>query len=239
MIFAIVNQSTAPELAAGSTVVAMASDLQDAYDQAFAPAWGVLPVDVRVAAASDLGVPAPGVEPIRVLRILDVIDGSDGMLADHYVDDAGRPTMELSVTACRRVPGNILDVISEAASHELFECARNPSCRLYLDATPVITGKKPAAEVCDPVQGSPWKQGKTTIANFVLPAWEEPNDKVGPFDYVSAQRGQRILSSAFECYPSGYLAFDDGSQHFGDKVTDERRAQLEASARIMPALWST
>lgn len=224
-IYCIVDESTAPELKSSlvphtdNPLVTMKRDIQIAFDTDFAPLCGVLPVDIRVCALSD----AP--ENARIMHIVDSIDDAPGALAYHTVDDHGRPTLRLGVNQIRAVGGSLLDNVSETLSHEIFETQRNPFVNRYLDGP--WQGKKVADEACDPVQGSGYRHGQTLISNFTLPAWGDIGDVDGPWDF------QKVLIGPFECAPTGYLAFDDGSQAFGASMHPLRKTHAENYARTV------
>jgi hypothetical protein len=182
---------------------------------------GVLPVDIVVAqAAADLPPNA------RVLHIVDTLDDPDA-LAYHTTDGAGRPVLRLGVVVCRAEAAAtstpLLDVISDAMMHEVFETARNPFVNRFL-AGP-WAGKKVADEACDPLQGSGYRVGKTWIPNFTLPAWGDAADAEGPYDFVSTLGGPHVLVVPFGCLTTGYLAFDDGTQAQGAEMTPRARAR--------------
>lgn len=227
--YVIVDESSAPEIK-GAAIVTMQSDIQNAYDTDFAPSHGVLPVEIFCRHATEV---QPG---DRVLHIVDSIEGdAPGALAYHTVDAQGNPVLRLGVNEHRGLGGNLLDLLSESLSHEIFETAKNPYVNDYSDHQGLVAGHPDVAkEVCDPVQGTPYRCGSTSIANFVLPAWFDAEDSDGPFDFVSSCKGEQILSKPFDCYASGYLAFRDGSQVFGDKMTDAHKAQA-AFARVAHA----
>jgi len=211
--YVVVDESSAPELKGGA-LVTMSADIQDAYDEDFAPAHGVLPVEIYVRHPSEV---QPGE---RVLHIVDSIPDAPGALAYHTVDERGNPVLRLGIEENRAQGGALLDVLSESISHEIFETAKNPFVNRYLDCG---LDKKVADEVCDPAQGSPYRRGTTAIANFTLPAWSDAEDAEGPYDFVTSQHGRTVLTKPFDCAPTGYLAFDDGTQSFGDKVSDLRK----------------
>jgi hypothetical protein len=214
--YSIINQSTAPELTP-AVLVQMAADIQAGYDSVFAPACGVLPVTILVG---DTDVAD------RVMTIVDELDQA-GALAYHTVDAKGRPVLMLGANANRSEGGVFLDVISESLSHEVFETEGNPYVNRYLDHGGAIAGKPDVAdEWCDPVQGSGWRQGSTWISNFVLPAWGDVTDTDGPWDHAG------MLTGPFGCAPTGYLAFRDGSQHFGAAMTDARKVQVGLFSRV-------
>ena len=208
--YALVNASTAPELTP-TWMAQTALDAQTAYDTVFAPACGTLPVDIRVGCTEATD---------RVVQFVDVLDDPQA-LAYHSVDAQGRPTLFVGVNATRAEGGDFLAALTEAFTHEVFECARNPFCNRWLETD---SGPDVADEACDPVQGSAWKQGQTAISNFTLPAWGDAGDKDGPYDHSG------VLHAPFQCAPAGYLAFRDGSQHFGEKMSDA--AKTRAGERL-------
>ncbi len=213
--YAIVNNSTAPELTP-EWLAQTALDAQVAYDTVFAPAQGVLPVDIHVGTTDATD---------RVVEFVDVLDDPQA-LAYHTVDDKGRPVLKVGVTATRSEGGNFLDALTEAFTHEVWETEGNPYVNRYLDHSGLIPGKPDVCrEIGDPVQGSGWRCGQTWMANFTLPAWEDPGDVDGPYDHTG------VLTKPFQCAPQGYLAFRDGTQSFGERVSATKRASLEKYAR--------
>jgi hypothetical protein len=214
-VYSLVNSSTAPELTA-AILVRQALDAQQAYDTVFAPVCRVLPIIILVGDtdASD-----------RLIVFQDDLTDAPGALAYHSVDDKGRPVLYVGMNANRSEGGNLLDVLSESWTHEVFETARNPFVNRYLDAGGLFGSRKVADEACDPVQGSGWRQGATLISNFTLPSWGDIGDVDGPWDHSGA------LKAAFQCAPTGYLAFDDGTQTFGASVSEARRVQASTYAR--------
>ncbi|MDE3097747.1 MAG: hypothetical protein KGK07_17310 [Chloroflexota bacterium] len=217
LAYAIVNDSTAPELT-HVALCTMAADIQTAYARDYAPAHGLLPIVVVVCAAAE--VPAGA----RQGHLVDEIPEAPGAAAYHTTDAHGRPMIRLGVDACRGEGGSLLDAISEALDHEIKEAAKNPFVNRWLSGP--WSGKKVADEPCDPVQGSPYRDGSTLLANFTLPAWGDANDVDGPYDF----RG--VLSAPFACAPSGYLAFDDGTQAFGELVPLRKREAIAQHGRV-------
>lgn len=217
IVYAIVNDSTAPELT-HAALLTMAADIQTAYARDFAPAHGVLPVVVVVCSASEVPVGA------RQGHIVDEIPEAPGAAAYHTTDAQGRPMIRLGVDACRAEGASLLDAISEALDHEIKETSRNAFVNKWLSGPWV--GKKVADEVCDPVQGSPYREGSTLLANFVLPAWGDASDSDGPYDF------RRVLSAPFAVAPSGYLAFDVGPNSYGAMMTERKRAAIEKHGRV-------
>ena len=210
--YVLLNESDAEELTP-AVLLEMAADIQIAYDRDFAPACGVLPVDIVVA---ERGSDAP--PNARIFYIVDDIPEAPGALAFHTVDDSGRPILKIGVSENRSEGGSLIDVLSESMSHEIFETERNPFVNRFV-AGP-WSKKLVADEACDPVQGTPYREGKTAISNFTLPAWSDAEDAKGPYDFGGK------LAAPFACLPTGYLAFSDGTQHFGEAVSEKRRAHV-------------
>lgn len=212
-VYAILNESHAPELTPTS-LSTIVCDTQDAYDGPFASVWGVLPISVI------LGQP-PVSTPARIAHLVDTIPEAPDALAYHTIDAAGNPVLRIGVETIRGnlAPGQVLlDEISKAITHELFETAVDPFVSLFCQ----VAGKTAmlAYEACDPVQGGSFKQGSTAISNFVYPAYFDAEDPSGPYDQV------RQLSTPLSCDAAGYQAWSDGSQTFGERVSDFKRMQV-------------
>jgi hypothetical protein len=80
--------------------------------------------------------------------------------------------------------------IPTCLSHEVLEMNGDIWCRSWWD---MDNGYQMAAEMCDPVQASGYDikikranglEQKVTLSNFVLPAWSNPDDHDGPYDYL-------------------------------------------------------
>lgn len=217
VVYAILNESSAPELTR-TVLLQMAADMQVAYDRDFAPLNGLLPVDIVLVESA-----AESPRDARLFHIVDTIADVPGALAYHTIDAAGRPVLMLGVDENRLEAGSLLDVLSESMTHEIFEATRNPFVNRYLSGP--WSDKKVADEASDPVQGSPYREGKTAISNFTLPAWGDIADREGPWDFCN------VLKGPFECAPTGYLPFDDGTQQFGEAVSAKRRVYASQHAR--------
>jgi hypothetical protein len=210
-VYALVNESHAPELTPTSLSV-IVCDAQDAYDGPFASSWGVLPVTVILGGLL--------VAAARVCHLVDTIPEAPNALAYHTVDAQGRPVLRLGVETIRSALSagqNLLDEISKAFTHELFETAVDPFVSLYCQ----VNGKTAmlSYETCDPVQGGSFKQGSSAISNFVLPAYFDASDTDGPWDYC------KQLSASLTCASDGYQAWSDGTQTFGTAMSDVRKFQ--------------
>ena len=217
LLYFLHNESSAPELT-DAVLETWREDFESAYDTEFAPRHAVLPISIK------LGTPT---DDCRVLHMVDEIPEAPGALAYHTVDDQGRPTLRLGVNIIRTQGGNLLDEISIAITHEIFETAVNPFVRYYCQT---LTGPFLALEVCDPVQGGSWRRNHTAISNFVLPAYFDAGDMDGPYDYLG------VLKLPFSVAPGGYQAWSDGTQTFGKYVAESRRRSIKEHGRVAAAL---
>ncbi len=209
--YAILNESHAPELtpAAISTGIV---DALDAYDGPFASTWVVLPIELGLATAAN--------DHTRSVHLVDRTPEAPDAEAYHTVDAQGRIVLRVAVETIREglQPGQtLLGEIWKAITHEIFEAAIDPPCRLYCQ----VDGKVAmlAYEICDPCQGGSFKQGSTEISNFCFPAYWNPDDHDGPYDQCAQ------VMTPLSCAPGGYQAWSDGTQTFGEKVPERKKAQ--------------
>jgi hypothetical protein len=135
----------------------------------------------------------------------------EGFIADHDVDEIGRPRCSISYVAC----GSDWPA---AAAHEL-ESRVNPMCDRR--SPPAPDGTRWDLETADPVQGSDYVEPGTTIpvANHVGPAFFGLDN--GPLDIAG------VVKAPFEELATGY---HDGSagQVFGERVSDAKRQEVVA-----------
>ena len=218
-LYVICNEAKAPELTP-EALETMRADVQSAYDTIFAPVHNVEGVEIRVG--------APETADARILHLVDAIPEEPDALAYHTVDDQGRPVLRLGVETIRSQGGALLDEISKAASHEVFETAVNPFVAFFC----AVPGERRmlALEVCDPVQGGSFRHGSSAISNFVLPAYFDAEDLDGPFDHVGE------LVAPLSCAAAGYQAWSDGTQTFGAEVREARRAHVAKHGRVAQSL---
>jgi hypothetical protein len=212
--YAMVNESHAPKITI-PVLSTWVNDLQDAYDGPFGSVWGIL------ACIVTLGVPQSRTDILRIAHLVDTIPEASDALAYHTVDDQGNAVLRIGVETIRQnlQPGqNLSDEITKAISHELFETAIDASAALYC----YVNGKNAmlAYEVCDPVQGGSWKQGSTAISNYVTPDYFDASTTSKNLDKC----GQ--LSTPLACASEGYQAWSDGTQTFGEKVTEFKKSQI-------------
>lgn len=218
MLYLLKNESKAPELTQAA-LEQMRADVQSAYDTIFAPVWNALPADVCVGedAAADA----------RILHLVDAIPEAPDALAYHTIDEDGRPTLRLGVETIRSQGGVLLDEISKAVSHEIFETAQNPFVALFCQVPGQVAML--AFETCDPVQGGSFRHGETAISNFVTPAYFDAQDLDGPFDHLGE------LVAPLSCAADGYQAWSDGSQSFGSSVAAKKREAVMRHGRVISA----
>jgi len=117
------------------------------------------------------------------------------------------------------------ETIASALFHELVEALGDPECNAWwknnkntinsLDTngnpTVIKNVKYVAAELCDPVQGNivvvTLSNGtKVGLSDFVLPAWSEPTNKTGPYNYTET------LKAPFVIDKGGYAVYKDSKK---------------------------
>lgn len=207
--FVIRNTSTDPELSVDA-LAAICSGITGAFNGPFASAWGCAPGFLVVG---DAGA--------RVEIVDDLDDPNDVAYHDF---EGGLSRMRIGACALRAYrPAPFLDALSIAIAHELFEAEINPTTERYAEAP----GKprRLAFEVVDPVQGDSWRCGTIAIPNFVLPSYFDACGRA-PFDLLGR------LAAPFSCDAGGYQVWEDGSQTFGESVTESVRAHVRRHGRI-------
>jgi hypothetical protein len=217
MKFAIVNEAADPTVAPALGAIAEALAIQSARD--FPLFWESQGVEVSV-------FPNIGAVPAdySVFHIADAIPEAPDALAYHTVV-LGRPTLKLGWETIKANGGSLTTggaSLSSAMSHEICETIADPYCSWYGD-WPADPKKKVCLEVCDPVEGDSYEITTTngtaiSVSNFVGPRWFDTDAGApGPFDYMSK------LAAPLTMSPGGYLAFDDGTQVYGDAVPQHAR----------------
>ena len=109
--------------------------------------------------------------------------------------------------------------VSQVISHEIFELLADPLCNSWWN-TPDYS-KFYAWEVCDPVQGNRItvfsNKTSVTISDWILPAWSDPQNTKGPFNYT------KTLKGPFQVAPNGYViscTSGDVSYVFGNTIPE-------------------
>jgi hypothetical protein len=174
--------------------------------------WGCA-ANVELRWSPEVGAvdPDPGLCVVRLMPALPP-GTPEGFIADHDVDDLGRPRCSISyVAAGSNWPS--------AASHEIAETRVNPLCDEQ--SPPGPDGTTWDLEVCDPVQETDYVEAGTTVrvANACGPAFFGLDH--GPLDIAGA------VTAPFHELASGYHDGSDG-QHFGLAVPPVKVAEVEA-----------
>lgn len=121
-----------------------------------------------------------------VIAILDDADQADA-LGYHDVTPDGRPYARVFAKTILGSKGTVLagaNSVSACASHEMCEMFGDPAAAWWgvYDGA----GNQIALELCDPVQNDSYDIGvggkPVSVSHFVLPAYFNPFDKVGPYD---------------------------------------------------------
>jgi hypothetical protein len=84
--------------------------------------------------------------------------------------------------------------VSAVLSHEVLEWWYDPACNDWSDRGRSSVAK----ELCDPVEQDCYLIDGVAVSNYILPAWFNPLDKVGPFDYLGK------LAKPFSMTKGGY-----------------------------------
>lgn len=176
----------------------------------------------KVTAFADVGsVPDVDIH----FEVAPSIAEAPGAIAYHSTNALGRPMCKVGWDVCLQVAGGdvakALVVLQTAISHECVEAQCDPYCLYYAD-WPADATKKVCLEYCDPVEGDSYPiqvmSGATVmVSNFVTDRWF--SDGPGPYDFLGKLTAPRTMS------PGGYLAFDDGSQVYGDQMPQWKRDQ--------------
>jgi hypothetical protein len=126
------------------------------------------------------GVPVGSV-PLLIVDNPDVANA----LGYHDVDPRGMPYGRVFVDPVLDNGGSALGdkgdpslSVSAVLSHEVLEWWYDPACNDWADRGRTSVAK----ELCDPVEADWYRIDGVAVSNYVLPAWFNPLDKVGPFD---------------------------------------------------------
>ena len=191
MILAILNKSKVVTNAEALQMTA-ACDLQLRRD--VAPAWGMLPFEVKFYVAKP---------PTKALKLV-IFDDADQADALGYHSDGpdgfpyGRVFVKPTMDAGAKVltgPGSVASVLS----HEVIELFLDPECNRWADG---LDGNSYAFELCDPVEADGYDINKVNVSNFVLPPWFDQNPPKGSkFDFLGK------LKKPFTMTKGGYVVF--------------------------------
>jgi hypothetical protein len=224
--YAIVNETKKPAVDPNSgekldqtLLLRIADALYKHMATDFAGHWENLPQTFTVCDLAS--VP----DKASILHLVDDIPEAPDALAYHTTDAKGRPVLRLGVQTILANGGTLHtgpNSVSSAMSHEVGEAWVDPSCSLvaYFD------GKKNLCyEAYDPVQGDSYDIDGIAMSNFVTSRYFDIDDTQGPWDKLGTLKGPLTVAV------NGYQAFDDGSQVFGDAVTEHKKEQVRKYGR--------
>src|SRR3954447_24520075 len=129
-----------------------------------------------------------GAVPILIVDNPDVANA----LGYHDVDPRGVPYGRVFVDPVLDNGGTPLGdagdpslSVSAVLSHEVLEWWYDPACNDWSDRGRSSVAK----ELCDPVEADWYRIDGVAVSNFILPAWFNPLDKVGPWDRLGKLHG--------------------------------------------------
>lgn len=202
----------------------MASALMVQANRDAAPYWGGV-VRVRHAAASGDGA-LPSEIPMVLVDDLSVIDA--GADAFHTMSGTGMPTISVGLAQASAIFAGP-NSLSVSFSHEILETMADPPCNA---ARADGTGWDWHQEIADPTQEDSYDlelDGLPPIgvSNFVLPAFFNPLDKTGPYDFC------KLLTAPFSLRPGGYITrrpSAGGDVQIYGRISEARLASKRASS---------
>lgn len=168
---------------------------------------------------------------------LVLLDDPDiaGALGYHSTTPDGRPYSRVFAKLAGAVLDGV-DSVSAIASHELAEMFCDPGAQLW--STYNGAGDQVALEVSDPVQNDFYTdyRGREPVAmsNFVLPAYFNVFDKVGPYDFMGV-----LKRPAPAITRGGYLIVQQSSGQrstFGEVPVRKYPGKAEPTSRTMRRL---
>jgi hypothetical protein len=219
MRFALVNECTVPEVTP-HLMVQWAVALSEQATRDLSTLWEVSASEV-VFFTSMLNVPTLKNEPYSITHLVDYIPEAPKALAYHTVDLLGRPVLKIGVRTTLENGGSLEDV-SVAISHEVLETIGDAYCSFYAlwsDGSRFVS-----LEICDPVEGDTYSKDGVELSNFVGPRWFDQGG-AGPYDYM------RKLHAPFTLSAGGYVAFADGSQEYGERMSESKKAHKKLRGR--------
>lgn len=212
MLITILNKS---KVITNAEAQLMTSACSTQLTRDVAPAWGMLPMEVRFI---NKGVAPVGSIPIVLFDDADQAGAlgyhSDGPNGLPYGRVFTKPTMESGAKTVTG-PGSVASVLS----HEVIELFLDPECNRWADG---LDGRSYAFEGCDPVEADYYDvlvgSTKVCVSNFVLPAWFDQNPPKGAkFDFLGK------LKKPFTMTAGGYVV----TRTFGKEKSTFARLQLQ------------
>jgi hypothetical protein len=164
MIVAIVQAST---LAPDEEVKKAVAAIQRQVNEHLAPAWG---------ARADLIFVAKGGTPPSGAWVVQLIDVCENNTMDGFHDFNDQPSGVVGVKS------SIDDHCSWSStlSHEVLELIVDPWATICIQSGDKVV----ALEICDPVEGQPYKIDDVEVEDFVLPSYYR-SGSTGPWNYNS------------------------------------------------------
>jgi hypothetical protein len=231
MKIGVQNLST---LVSGEDAYIMAMLVDKQLREHAAPAWGLLPPAVAYLGTGIRGTPYQN----AIIGILDDADQAgdlgwhtEGPDADVYGRVFARPVLGNGGSALGPVGLTVCSVLS----HECLETLLDPACDLWAQAA---DGTLYARELGDPVESDSYlieitasdtSSVMSTVSDFVLPSWFDPDAASGQTDYMG------LTTAPFEVRSTGYvIVMQDGviSSQWGDEYPEWRKAtKLTPAAR--------
>jgi hypothetical protein len=221
MLIAILNQSNnvSDQEAAAMTEAVAAQVRFDA-----APLWDRAPAAV-VFYTDPAAVPAAA----HLITLVDTIaDQPQGVLGFHTEDQRGKLW---GVVAAQPELDNGGQVstgdwsVSSVLSHEVLEMFVDPNCNLWANNG---QGAVYTLEVCDPVEAPTYVVNGISVANFVTPAWFDPQALPGSqFDKLG------LVSASYSILKGGYMVYaSEGKEQqvFGEAFPQWRREMKSGPA---------
>jgi hypothetical protein len=140
-----------------------------------------------------------------------------GALAYHDVLANGTPYAMILLDEILGNGGTWLEgdvSVSGAASHELCELLGDPGANRWANDA---QGEFWALELCDATQGDSYVLNGVAVSNFLLPAYFNPLNADGPYDYLG------VVNAPFEIRPNGYAISGSRGAVFGDEYPSWRK----------------
>jgi hypothetical protein len=234
MKYAVLNESADSSI--GPALIPILKGLVIQSQRDFPQLWESLPCEIAIyQKITDIPLDH------NAFHIADTIPEAPGALAYHTVLPNGRPMLKLGWVTIQQNGGTLMtgaNSLSSAMSHEICETCADPYCSFY-SIWPADPTKMVCLECCDPVEGDsydiPVDTGeKIAVSNFAGSRWFDQPDPgqapIGPWDFMGT------LSAPFTMSPGGYLAFNDGTQIYGDLMPQWKRDQKALYCRRKPKI---
>jgi len=171
----VINQSTLDQ----ATIDAAIATVQTQVARDYIPLWGTpVPESYKVVFMDDLSV--------------------QGALGYHDIIN-DKPVSYIGVNASKAAGVSISSVVS----HEILEMITDPITNrvIVTGSSDGTSGSLYMAEICDAVEQDSYVIGTVQVSNFVTPAWFDPQNSQGPFDY------NKKLTAPLQLLPGGsYIA---------------------------------